>query len=287
MSEVNEIHVTATMGDIEASIGHAFIGFVISLSLFGVSIAQTAFYGYHFRRDGMFKKSSVVVLNIVDVLQTAVLADMFWEMLVDHNLPSAGSRVLNELPWQIAVFIFTSIFMNCFVQGFFCQRVWRVSGGNVILLSIITTSSLMTLIVGIVGTTQSAVPPFRINLGPFVHMHFLTLILADGTISGSLIYHFNSSRLGMPRSEPVMRQLIWLSMNTGLMLCLVTTVNYYLATNYSSASYLAPTFILSKLHLNSMMAALNTRRHFRAVFSRTMTDDINFTAALASRVATD
>ncbi|KZP12887.1 hypothetical protein FIBSPDRAFT_149228 [Athelia psychrophila] len=258
MSEVNEIHVTATMGDIEASIGHVFIGFAISLSLFGVSIAQTAFYGYHFRRDGMFKKSSVVVLNIVDALQTAVLADMFWEMLVEHNLPGSGSRVLNELPWQITVFIFTSIFMNCFVQGFFCQRVWR-----------------------------SAVPPFRINLGPFVHMHFLTLILADGTISGSLIYHFNSSRLGMPRSEPVMRQLIWLSMNTGLLLCLVTTVNYYLATNYSSASYLAPTFILSKLYLNSMMAALNTRRHFRAVFSRTMTDDINFTAALASRVATD
>ncbi|KZP12886.1 hypothetical protein FIBSPDRAFT_1049803 [Athelia psychrophila] len=287
MSEVNEIHVTATMGDIEASIGHVFIGFAISLSLFGVSIAQTAFYSYHFRRDGMFKKSSVVVLSMVDFLQTVVLADMFWEMLVDHSLPSAGSSVSNEPPWQIAVFILTSLFMNCFVQGFFCQRVWRVSGGNVRLLSIIIISSLMSLLVGVVGAALCAIPPFRINLAPFVHAHFLTLILADGTISGSLIYHFNSSRLGMPRSEPVMRQLIWLSMNTGLILCFFTTVNYYMAINYSSASYLAPTFILSKLYLNSMMAALNTRRHFRAVFSRTVTDDINFTAALASRVATD
>ncbi|KZP25930.1 hypothetical protein FIBSPDRAFT_1041029 [Athelia psychrophila] len=285
MSEVNEVH--ATIRDIEASIGHVFIGFGISLSLFGVSIAQTAFYGYHFRRDGIFKKSSVVVLNMVDFLQTAVLATMFWEMLVDRSLPSAGSRVSNELPWQIVIFFFTTMFMNFFVQGFFCQRVWRVSGGNVRLLSIITMSSFMSFVVGVIGSTQGVALQLGMNVETFVHIHFLTLILADGTISGSLIYYFNSSRLGMPRSEPVMRQLIWLSMNTGLILCLVTAVNYYMAVNYSSASYLAPTFIIGKLYLNSMMAALNTRRHFRTVFSRTVTDDINFTAALASRVATD
>ncbi|KZP26054.1 hypothetical protein FIBSPDRAFT_363943 [Athelia psychrophila] len=77
---------------------------------------------------------------------------------------------------------------------------------------------------------------------------FVGNVVCDGTVAGSLTYYFRSYRVGMPRTDPVMQQLIWLSMSTGLLLCLLTVLVCALAQTGPdhSASCLAPLFIVGK-----------------------------------------
>ncbi|KZP24040.1 hypothetical protein FIBSPDRAFT_442705 [Athelia psychrophila] len=275
----------------------AFIGFIISLSLNGISIAQSVFYYRSFPRDGKVKKLIVLLLNIAELAQTLILSNMFWDVLICNKLPKAGGDVSLDKsltdPWQMKFFFAITAVITLFVQGFFCLRVWRVSLGNVALFAVISISSLaqFAAMIHLVTDTGDMLDPENFQPGStnnwLASLAFLGNIMCDGTVAGSLTYYFKSYRTGMPRTEPVMQQLILLSTSTGLLLCLLTASAWALAqiNPHRSSNCLVPILIVGKLYVNSMMANLNSRRHFRTVVERTIEYSIHASAFDASRLA--
>ncbi|KZP24050.1 hypothetical protein FIBSPDRAFT_1042581, partial [Athelia psychrophila] len=174
---------------------------------------------------------------------------MFWEVVICNKLPRGPTD-----PWQMKFSFAIIAFITLLVQGFFCLRVWRVSLGNVALVTVISISSLtqVTPIIYLVAAgTGDIVDPENFQPGSTNYwlclalkfsLTFLGNIICDGTIAGSLTYYFRSYRTGMPRTEPVMQQLILLSTSTGLLLCLLTASAWVLSQidPYHSSNCLVP-----------------------------------------------
>ncbi|KZP29683.1 hypothetical protein FIBSPDRAFT_177967 [Athelia psychrophila] len=272
--------------------GSGFVGFAISLSLCGVSIAQAIFYYRAFPHDGRTKKLIVLLVTIADIAHTTVVGHMFSEVLVHSRLLGVDTSTFPatsvSTPWQIQVSFTLLAFTVAFVQGFLCLRVWRVSRNNVVLVFIIIASALTTFGVLIYCAVDPTPQDVKFNPAtyPIARVPFAAALVCDGTIAASLTYYFNSYRTGMPRTEPVIQQLIWLSMSTGVMVCLMEVVAWTLfELDSEHRSVLAPLFIVGKLYVNTMMANLNSRRHFRTVVDRSM--DLSFNNVFDTKLATD
>ncbi|KZP26045.1 hypothetical protein FIBSPDRAFT_1041104 [Athelia psychrophila] len=274
-----------------APIGPAFIGFVISLSLHGISIAQTIFYYRHFPHDGKAKKLIVFVLNLADLAQTAVLSNTFWMLLYGRRFVGADGNATRISPdlslWQLEVCYSGSYVIAAFIMAI-VQGVWRVSCKNVALVAAITITSLVQMgaLIYIDARCDEVMGPQSVA-SYLISLPFVANIACDGAIAGSLTYYFRSYRLGMPRTEPVMQQLIWLSMGTGLTLCVTTAFAWALSLFYGSASFIGPLFVVGKLYVNSMMANINSRKHFRAVVERTIDYSMHTSAFDTSKFATE
>ncbi|KAF7977383.1 hypothetical protein HWV62_3995 [Athelia sp. TMB] len=282
---------------VQASLGVCFAGFVVCVGLWGVSLAQTAFYFYHFPRDGRFRKIMVLCMSIVDCVHISFISSLFWDMLIYNRFNHVNASAAIGHPWQMFVsptqrpaphaltpaqcFFPTLSIMEMTTQGFFCHRVWRVSRGNRALVVIIITCMLAAPVALLVGLFHGPFP--ELPMTTIVPLNLIPLLIVDGTIYGALVYYFNASRLGMPRCPPLSALLLPMLMDmedgagaeaADLAQRELGAAALYERDTDDPASILAPTFILSQLYMNSMMAALNTRKHFRALIDRTITDSI-------------
>jgi len=228
-----------------AVVGPAFIGFIMGLSLYGTTLAQAVFYFISFPNDSKVVKKSVHSR----FLQKPALAG---------------------LPWQLTASFVVVVFVSVIVQGFFCLRVWKISGRNWFIVTFIALASAIQFSTGIVvcigefghPTTSSTL---------FARLDLISALVCDAAISASLVYFFYSYRIGQPRTEPVLQQLIVLSVNMGVLLCLVTgAILILFETRRGSATSLAPQFISNKLYINALIGTLNSRRHLRELVDRSI-----------------
>jgi len=176
-----------------------------------------------------------------------------------------GARV-NPTVCQIQLLI-------CSLSSFFAFRIWRVSSRNWIVTSIIGISSAGQFGAGMAFSNhliKSTGIPLANAAG---RIQLICSIVCDITISASLAYYFFIFRTGMRRSNHILQHLIILSINMGVLLCLVaiaTFILFQIKSGSSSLVTLAPHFILIKLYINSLLATLNSRKHFRVLAQRTI-----------------
>jgi len=113
--------------------------------------------------------------------------------------------------------------------------------------------------------------PADSNLRLYPRIDLISGMVCDIAVSASLIYYFHSFRLRMTRTDIVLQELIVLSINMCVLLCLVTAVALALfELNVGTAVPLAPHMIVYEIYTNSFIATLNTRKHFRALADRTV-----------------
>jgi len=109
------------------------------------------------------------------------------------------------------------------------------------------------------------------NTNLSAQIQLISSMVCDIVISASLVYYFHSFRLGMKRTEVILQELIILSVNMGVLLCLVMTVTIILfEVDAGISEPLAAHMVLSKIYVNSLIATLNSRRRFRAIANRTI-----------------
>ncbi|KIM83193.1 hypothetical protein PILCRDRAFT_819417 [Piloderma croceum F 1598] len=248
-----------------------FIGYTISLSLYGMMLAQSIIYLRSFPDDNRILKYLVISLCAMDTLHVWLVGDMFWNVLIYGRLPDHPGS--SNMPWQLLASFIIESFVTAVVQCFFCVRVWRVSK-NLTLSSIIGIASAMQFGTGNAFTIKNmdkggtAATLYK-NILPRLQM--ISSMVCDIVISASLVYYFRCLRVGMARTQPVLQQLMIFSVNVGVLLSIVTGVSMVLFEVKPGTYFsLAPQFILSKLYLNSFTATLNARKHFREVVDRSI-----------------
>jgi len=239
------------------------------------------FYFLSFKNDGRFLKFLVATLSVVDTVHIILVSDLLGNMLIRGRSKPTPSYPI--MPWSARQLMasFTLVFFVTFVvQCFFCARVWQVSGKNTVIATIIGVTAVIQLCTGLVfivqGVKNKSTPTYysiRINQSAqrVLLPYWISCIVCDCTISASLVYYFHKYRVGMPRTDSILHQLVVFSVNVGVLLCVISIVTLtLLELEGGSFLALAPLLIFSKLYVNCLIAMLNSRKHFRHVVDRSI-----------------
>jgi hypothetical protein len=193
----------------------------------------------------------------------------FWTLLVTGH---AGGP-LTRWRWQDLTLYAVDFFTIFVVQCYFCYRVWRVSA-NVIITSIIAIAAMFQVGAGMAFMAnsirhRSPQEIFNAEGHRTARMELISSMICDLAISTSLVYYFYTFRISTKKMDAVLQQLIIVSVNMGVLLCLVTATNLALFEVGSFLS-LPPHIILIKLYVNSLLATLNTRKYIREIANKTV-----------------
>jgi len=186
-----------------------------------------------------------------------------------------GVGILLDFSWQQVAAFGVSFFVAFIVQCFFGLRVWRISK-NAILTSMIGITTTVQLGSGMAFTFNSArnkspediYSPLAIKAG---RIQLIGSMMCDFIISASLVYYFFTLRVGSKKTNAILHQLIIISVNMGVLLCLVTATTLILFEVMVDTSIPSiPHFIISRLYANSLIATLNSRKHIRSMADKTI-----------------
>jgi len=256
---------------VESTFGPSFIGFTISLSFYGTILAQAIFYFASFLKDSWVTKTLVITLCVLETFHVYLLNYTFWTMLVSGHATFA----LTRWKWEHLTLYGIAFAIIFIVQIYFCIRVWRVSAGK---------AKLATFLIAITAAIQlgsgmafmdnsirhrSPQDIFNHEGHTTARIELISAMVCDLVISTALVYYFYIFRIGTQKMNAILHQLIFISVNMGVLLCVVTAVNLALF-EYGSWLSLPPHIILSKLYVNSLIATLNARKHMRTIANRTV-----------------
>ncbi|KIM80975.1 hypothetical protein PILCRDRAFT_821833 [Piloderma croceum F 1598] len=251
--------------------GPPFVGAIISISLYGVTIAQTIFYYKVFPYDPVHLKWLIGFLFAMDTIHVFCLCSGFWRFFIHGRF---NTDLLTETPWTISTSIIITYIIAFSVQTFFGYRVWRISNGNLIVTGIIGIAALMQIASGmavaayiIIAKSMSAI--FDNQAGNF---ELASSVICDITITGSLVYYFRSCRTGIKHTEAILQRLIRVTVNMGLLGAIAAFVGLVLY-HVTAGKFLcvAAHFLMSRCYVNSLMATLNARKGIREIQRDTIT----------------
>lgn len=249
--------------DIDATYGAALIGLVLASVLYGVTLLQTFLYYRQYPTDSVFTKGLVFVVWLLDTAHLVLITvSMHWYLITNYNTPDA----LSKATWSQNLQIDCNGLIGLIVQCFFAQRVRRLSG-NMWLTVLATTLITIHFALGIVFTVKSFI---LVDTSKFKQLTWVTsaglgsAAAADMIMAGALSYYLLKSRTGFKQTDSLITTLIAYSLTTGT----ITSVIAFMAvvtfatmpTNYT---WLAFFWILGKCHVNSFLAALNSRNSLR------------------------
>ncbi|OCH87116.1 hypothetical protein OBBRIDRAFT_796535 [Obba rivulosa] len=244
----------------DGTLGAAFLGHFVTSVLFGITSLQTWIYFRQHHKDPLSLRSLVFLLWILDAVHVGLITCGMYHYLITHF----GNVFAAIKPyWSILTMIMVTNISNIIVRGIFAFRLWKLSGGAILVpitigfLSLyIAGDAFYFAVRGLSMTSYFAFHQFSWSL----YAGFSCEVIADSIITISQCLILQRFRTGIRSTDSVIYVLITYSINTCLLtsvcaiLCLMT---FALLPNLFV--YFAFYFILGKLYVNSLLANLNAR----------------------------
>ncbi|KAJ7624395.1 hypothetical protein FB45DRAFT_82585 [Roridomyces roridus] len=259
---------------LENTLGAFFFGVIFSCILFGVSSLQVYLYFHHYPNDGLLYKSSVGILWILDALHISLI---IYSSYYYGVLGFGDAQRLIVVIWPIKLTTALNVVVVLLVQSMYTYRLWLLSGyHHGALRYVVTAIVLGGFGIGIVLAYESY------GLQTFTDIEGISWALEgsfsastaiDVLISVAMCFYLRKSksttgqRSGSAGSE---HQLALNSRISGLiqytLSCGIFTSACSLACLFTfvlmpnNLIFLALTFILTRLYVNSYVAMMNARR---------------------------
>ncbi|GAW10400.1 hypothetical protein LENED_012658 [Lentinula edodes] len=269
----------------DSTYGSAFVGLIVSATLYGATILQAYLYYRNYPKDTYFLKLlsfalwKVFALCIFDTIQLVLcVTAMYWYLITNYDNPPALSR----LTWLTCTYPLVShraqfyrsmeLQTDCngvialLVECFFARRVWLMSS-NVYLVTVIVILAVVHFVLGIVFTIDSFQLVSNTEFGNLIWVTSAGIgsaAAADVIIAGALCFYLSKSRTGFKKTDSLISTLIVYSLTTGLItsfIGIVIVVTF--ATMPNDYIWLAFFWIDGKCYVNSCLAALNSRESLR------------------------
>ncbi|KAF4611507.1 hypothetical protein D9613_003876 [Agrocybe pediades] len=252
--------------DIAKLIGPPLIGAVLHLVLFGVLSTQVYLYFLVFPSDAMPIRLLVFGIYILEVTQSLFLIhDMF------HIFASGFGNLLifDQVGTRwFSVPVLTSI-VAFVAQTFYAYRL-RIIAQSKILASVILLLAFVQLCGGLVIAVQfkNAVLVTQF-LGKKVYgttgIWNGASAACDVLIAVAMTVYLKRRDTGVKQTTVLLRQIIRLTIETGLITAAVAILNLVLAVLPNQPNYyMASAIVLGKLYSNSTLALLNNRLKTRS-----------------------
>jgi hypothetical protein len=92
--------LVSPVADVRDSFGAAFIGLLVSTTLFGVTIAQTWVYFWNYRKDSIALKFFVAFVTAMDAVHTILSSyAVYWYLILNYG----NVEILNTSMWALNV----------------------------------------------------------------------------------------------------------------------------------------------------------------------------------------
>ncbi|KAN0130140.1 hypothetical protein V8E53_012085 [Lactarius tabidus] len=239
------------IADIQSTYGCSFIGLVISILFFGITVCQTRYM----KRDPKSLQLFVIVVLLLDTFHTILCTyALYWYLILNFgNLEILQIDIIASVEFL--------------VQLYYARRVYIVSKSIIIPSIICSRPERMSLFFGI---TQKFKLVLRAvlkmwsrysALTPIICIGLGTGVLADGLIAFSMCWFLYHKRTGFPRTDSMLMTLMGYSINSGLMTCASCCDQFAI----SPSSMISNIFCwpMTKIYANSLLAMLNSRDHVR------------------------
>ncbi|KAI9438054.1 hypothetical protein H4582DRAFT_2076647 [Lactarius indigo] len=249
------------VADIRSSFGAAFIGLLVSTALFGLTIAQTWTYFWHYRnKDPKLLRFFIAFVTIMDGFHTVLCAYViYWYLIL--NLGNVEN--LRSSTWVMSFQIIISIIVGASVEFYYARRVYILSQSIICPIIIVVLVAIASFF-GIFFTMKEAV------LKRFSAFHALTWISCSGMAAGALadllvaaatcrsLYHRKTG------TDSTITTLMAYSINSGLLTGILgTAMTVSFVVSPSSLTWLAFFWVMSRCYVNSLLALLNSRDYLR------------------------
>ncbi|KAK7676417.1 hypothetical protein QCA50_020635 [Cerrena zonata] len=278
--------------DIANVLGGLILEICIGLILYGVATAQAYVYSLNSNMDTLRLKGIVFVVWILETVHTALMLHQIYYYTI-ISFGNYDKVVL--IDWSMSLALFAENSIVAIVQGFYIRRIWILSNnrklpviGLLILLSarigfhttaaVYGSAGLVTMVPTHISLTypNSIVSPssasFQEEFPQKLCVRVSNSLSAsvDGFIAAYMIFFLLRSKTGFKRSDGIIRWLMAYSVNTGLVMMIVSIS---IAITYSSMRgsfvFAGLSTMVSKLYANSFLGTLNARDLLRGKLAAT------------------
>ncbi|KAH8116581.1 hypothetical protein DFH11DRAFT_1725338 [Phellopilus nigrolimitatus] len=259
---------TPALPALDNTLGALYIGVVICMGLWGAGTVQVYYYFNMYPKDNWWMKFLVIVVWALDTIHQALITHSSYVYLITQY---ANVLYLSHLEPTLEYMVL--------VSSFLVYRIWKLSSGNVLLVSAIMIAVIaeFAAVLAFFGRGVQYETFEDVLAIWWLSVTVDSLVAAsDLAVAAALIFYLNRVRTGFQRSESTINRLIFFSINTGLVtsmsavlsvifLCVYQNTLIYIAF-YINVSDIRTHLILNLVHevyANSLFATLNSRKSVR------------------------
>ncbi|KAF8963156.1 hypothetical protein BDZ97DRAFT_1920048 [Flammula alnicola] len=250
--------------DLDKTLGAVFIGNVVASALFGVTSLQTFIFFRGNTRDRKLFKNLIAFLWILDLVHLLFMTHGIYTYLISDF---GDYEALTRPTWSLLAQVIVTCVSDVIVRCVFGRRIWLLSGHNYVLLLIITTSSILVFSMGVAFAARGFIDGSYTRLILESWILYTALggsVVVDGIVTTSLCMLLENIRTGFKSTDSLVNTLMLYSINTGLLTSLCATACFVTFAIWPHQFvFMGFYFALSKLHVNSLLAVLNTRETLR------------------------
>ncbi|VDC00701.1 unnamed protein product [Peniophora sp. CBMAI 1063] len=242
--------------------GPIFIGTILNVCLYGISIAQTYMYMQTYKKDRVWMKILVGFIFLADTLNAVFDVEYTYSSLVLHyNDPEA----IQKATWVFATDPALTSIVGTTVQLFFAWRV-MVLTRSYVATGLLVVGSIISCLGGIATSIAIGIIPEWEMFQKFevpVIIWLTVSALVDTSITGIMVWHLRKSKRGFKHSNDMLDRIIRLTVQTGLITSLWAVVDLIVFLSIPTGLHLIFNFPLSKLYSNSLLSSLNSRQGWK------------------------
>ncbi|KAH8113585.1 hypothetical protein DFH11DRAFT_1727587 [Phellopilus nigrolimitatus] len=247
----------AAVPALDNTFGCLYLASIITMGLWGAGTVQVYYYFDKYTNDGYLLKTHVFVVWALDTAHQALILHSTYSYLIKNY---ANILFLEHLTNTLRDSIILTAFICALVQSLFVARIWLCGSSSLVSSSPSSyrrssTTAKAYRFKDFAGLSTIVVVTRTINV--------ITAV-TDATIAAVLVYLLRSSRAGFKKSETIFNKLMAYAINTGLItgVCAIASLitGFALSTTFI---YVLFYLMLSRLYMNSMLAALNSRHNLR------------------------
>ncbi|CAA7260939.1 unnamed protein product [Cyclocybe aegerita] len=234
----------------------------INTTLFGVLSVQVFIFYCAFPCEALYLKLLVYGVYVLETVQTALFVEHAFRMYVVSFGIIEGSNIVGT-SW-FSVPILTSV-GTCAIQFFYAHRVYILSRRKALIVVILVLALIQLsfgIATGVLAHRSKIFIPITFMLQLATVIWNATSALCDWIITVSIIYYLSRTRSPIKETRRLVRQLIQLSLETGLLtsaLSIVALLFMLLPSNKLGPAYEGVAVILGKVYANSMLVLVNRR----------------------------
>ncbi|KAH9028628.1 hypothetical protein EDB85DRAFT_2291210 [Lactarius pseudohatsudake] len=275
----------SAVADIRNSLGIAFIGLLISTTLYGLTILQTWVYFWNYGKgDTKALKLFVIFITVTDTINIILGAyTIYWYLVLNFGDVESLDHVL----WSLSAQTANGAVALASLQILYARRVYVVSQSIICPILIVVLVAFSFCFAMLSVAKEFAIKRFS----SFNTVRWIPCVGLGGVavtellIAASMCWSLYRKRTGFVRSDSIVMTLMAYTINTGLLTSLLGTaaiisvrdfglnlsllrisyfMNYYqVVVSPSSMIWLAFCWVMNGCSTNSMLALLNSRDHIR------------------------
>ncbi|KAJ7257741.1 hypothetical protein C8J57DRAFT_1342687 [Mycena rebaudengoi] len=249
---------------LDNTLGAVFLGVVVSSILFGVSSLQVYWYYHYYPNDSKLHKISVAVLWLLDTTHLVLIIFSPYH----YGVTNFGhAERLQVVIWPIKLQTAINVVVLLMVHSLYAYRVWLLSGfHNGVIGYLVAAVVFAGFGIGVVLAYET----YTVDMWPdasqiswAVECSFATSTSIDVLISIAMCYYLKKSKGKESQLNSRISTLMQYTLSCGIftsvcsLACLIT---FILMPN--TMVFLALTYLLTGLYMNSFMAMMNARQRY-------------------------